>query len=119
MELIIGGAYQGKLNYAKNELGVAESDICDCSKEKADFGKRCLYHYEQYLYQCAEKDEAAQLPTRADAVIIADDISCGVVPMDATVRAWRELCGRTLTAVAARSDTVTRLYCGIAKRLKE
>ena len=118
MQLIIGGAYQGKLDYAKTELGVAESDICDCSKEDIDFGKRCLYHYEQYLYKCAEKDEAPLLPKREDAVVIADDISCGVVPMDATVRAWRELCGRTLTAIAGKSETVTRLYCGIAKRLK-
>ena len=118
MELIIGGAYQGKLHYAMTELGVADADICDCSREDADFGKRCLYHYEQYLYKCAERGETPVLPKRADAVVIADDVSCGVVPMDPTVRAWRELCGRTLTAVAAQSDTVTRLYCGIARRLK-
>ena len=118
MELIIGGAYQGKLEYAKNALGITEADICDCAAEDIDFGKRCLYHYEQYLYKCAGRDEAPVLPTRIDAVVIADDISCGVVPIDPTVRAWRELCGRTLTAIAGKSETVTRLYCGIARSLK-
>lgn len=118
MQLIIGGAYQGKLDYAKNELGIAESEICDCSAENVDFTRRCLYHYEQYLYRCAEKNETPTLPEREDAVVIADDISCGVVPIDPTVRAWRELCGRTLTAIALQSESVTRLYCGIAKRLK-
>lgn len=119
MELIIGGAYQGKLDYAKSQLRISESEICDCSREKIDFSKRCLYHYEQYLYACALAGETPALPARGDAVVIADDISCGVVPIDDTVRAWRELCGRTLTAIASKSETVTRLYCGIPKRLKE
>ncbi len=118
MELIIGGAYQGKLTYAKTVLGIPESEVCDCGAGDIDLSRRCLYHYEQYLYRCAERDEAPVLPTRPDAVVIADDVSCGVVPMDSVVRAWRELCGRTLTAIALQSETVTRLYCGIPKRLK-
>ncbi len=118
MELIIGGAYQGKLDYAKTVLGVREEEICDCSAGEADLSKRCLYHYEQYLYDCARKGETPVIPQREDAVIIADDVSCGVVPIDPLEREWRELCGRTLTAISFRSDIVTRLYCGIAKRLK-
>ena len=51
-------------------------------------------------------------------MVIADDIFCGVVPIDETVRAWREQCGRTLTQVASRSRTVTRLFCGLDKRIK-
>ncbi|MCQ2439163.1 MAG: bifunctional adenosylcobinamide kinase/adenosylcobinamide-phosphate guanylyltransferase [Oscillospiraceae bacterium] len=118
MDLVIGGAYQGKLDYARNELHVQEADICDCASGEADFSRRCLYHYEQYLYHCVLKGMTPELPAREDAVVIADDISCGVVPMDPNVRAWRELCGRTLTALAARSTTVTRLFCGLSRRLK-
>ena len=40
------------------------------------------------------------------------------VSIDETVRAWREQCGRTLTQVASRSRTVTRLFCGLDKRIK-
>ena len=55
---------------------------------------------------------------RDDAVIIADDISCGVVPIEADIRLWREETGRALTALAACSDTVTRVFCGLPARIK-
>lgn len=118
MDLVIGGAYQGKLDYARRAFGVRDEDICDCAREEADFTKRCLDHFEQYVYRCVCEGTEPKLPERQDAVVIADDVFCGVVPMDTTVRAWREKCGRTLTAVASASDTVTRLYCGLDKRIK-
>lgn len=118
MDLVIGGAYQGKLDYAKRALGVTEEDVCDCSAGEADFSKRCLYHFEQHIYRCVCQGVPPTLPQRQDAVVIADDIFCGVVPVDETVRAWREQCGRTLTALAARAETVTRLFCGLDKRIK-
>lgn len=118
MDLVIGGAYQGKLDYAKRALAVTDGEVCDCATEEADFSRRCLYHFEQYVYRCVCRGETPQLPTREDAVVIADDIFCGVVPIDETVRAWREQCGRTLTQVASRSRTVTRLFCGLDKRIK-
>ena len=63
--------------------------------------------------ETADADKAA-----APKVIIMDDIFCGVVPADPELRAWRELCGRTLTALAQKADKVTRLFCGIPKTLK-
>ena len=32
MILIIGGAYQGKLDYAKEKFGLRDEDIFDCAK---------------------------------------------------------------------------------------
>lgn len=118
MDLVIGGAYQGKLDYAVETWGLEKADICDCSAEKADFSKRCLYHYELYLFDCIKEGETPRLPSRTDAIVIADDVSSGVVPMGKDERAWRELCGRTLTEIANRSESLTRLFCGIPKRLK-
>ena len=57
-------------------------------------------------------------PERADAVVIADDIFCGVVPLEAETRLWREETGRALTALAREADTVTRIFCGLPMRLK-
>lgn len=118
MELIIGGAYQGKLDYARTAFGVTDGDVEVCTPDRApDLTKRCLVHYENYVLYCLRSGEK-EGALRADAVVVADDIFCGVVPMDAEVRAWREAAGRSFTALAFRADTVTRLFCGLARRLK-
>lgn len=119
MDLIIGGAYQGKLAYGKEVFSLSEDDIFICTPDKEpDFTKRCLVHFESYVLRCIREDRPVEAPLRADAVIIADDIFCGVVPMDTEIRLWREECGRALTALSLRADTVTRLFCGLPLRLK-
>lgn len=55
---------------------------------------------------------------REDAVIIAEDIFCGVVSLDEEIRAWREDTGRALTALAFQCDTVTRVFCGLPLKIK-
>ena len=55
MELIIGGAYQGKLDYAKEKYSLSEQDIFECSEDKdIDTSKKCIYHYEKYLMYCCK-----------------------------------------------------------------
>ena len=53
-----------------------------------------------------------------DVVITADEIGCGIVPMDPEERAWREAAGRAAEKLAADSEAVYRMVCGIATRLK-
>ena len=54
----------------------------------------------------------------ADKIWIADDISQGVVPIEADRRAWREAVGRTLLWLGKESDEVHRVFCGLGQRLK-
>ena len=118
MELIIGGAYQGKLRYAMDNFGVNEDDVFECSAElDIDNGKRCLHHFEQYILYCMREGKTWEMPGQ-DAVVIADDIFCGVVPMDEETRAWREESGRALTAIARQATGVTRVFCGLPWKLK-
>ena len=119
MDLIIGGAYQGKLDYARSVYTLEEADICHCTPETApDTACRCWVHYEQYVLGCVRRGEAPQLPEREDAIVIADDIFCGVVPLDAETRLWREETGRALHAVSRHAATVTRIFCGLPLKLK-
>ena len=118
MDFIIGGAYQGKLGYARETFGITDGDICDCREEDCDMTRRCLYHYEAYVRRCLREGKPIAPPERADAVVIADDIFCGVVSIDPEERLWREVCGRTLTAISLRAESVTRLFCGLPLRLK-
>jgi adenosyl cobinamide kinase/adenosyl cobinamide phosphate guanylyltransferase len=53
-----------------------------------------------------------------DKVIISDDISSGVVPVDREMRQWREALGRSLAMLAEQADEVIRVFCGIASRIK-
>ena len=42
MILIFGGAYQGKLDFAKETFGLTDADIHVCSTGEIDFSKRCI-----------------------------------------------------------------------------
>ena len=48
MILIIGGAYQGKLDFAKEAFGITDADIYACSTDEIDFSKRCIDQIEEF-----------------------------------------------------------------------
>ena len=119
MELIIGGAYQGKLDFAKEQYNLKEADVFECTEDKdIDSSKRCIYHFEKYLMYCHRNGISPVLDLGNDTIVIADDIFCGVVPIDPEIRAWREFCGRSLAAITRKSDHVTRIFCGLPQVLK-
>lgn len=119
MDLIIGGAYQGKLDYARARFGLTDGDVCVCTPDAdPDTGKRCLCRIEDYVLRALRTGREPQLRFREDAVLICTDISGGVVPIDGETRRWREATGRLLMDLAGRADTVTRVFCGLPQRLK-
>ena len=119
MDLIIGGAYQGKLDYARVYFSINDEDIFACSIERdIDRSKRCICCLEKYVLYTIRQGLQIDLNFREDAVIIANDISCGIVPVDTENRRWREETGRLLTRLSQQCRTVTRLFCGIPQRLK-
>lgn len=125
MKLIIGGAYQGKLDYARAQFGLTEAEICDCNETEApDFSVRCLNHIERYVrhcLKCGQEPRAALddwMATQPDGILICEDIFCGVVPTDAELRAWREACGRFISHTAGEAELVVRLFCGLPQVLK-
>ncbi len=119
MELVIGGAYQGKLAYVTEKYALGEADICRCEAEsRPDFSRRCVYQLERYLLGCLRRGEEPELDFAADSVVVMTDIFCGLVPMSAEERAWRELCGKTLAKISSRADNVTRVFCSLPQRLK-
>ena len=86
MELIFGGAYQGKTQYAAQKYGLTDADIFTCEDLDLDPDARCIRHLERFARACTEagldaREEFARRSPRA-CVLIADDISCGIVPLD-------------------------------------
>ena len=125
MDLIIGGAYQGKCTFAAEKYRLTAADICDLATD-APAPARCYVHLEALTRrgQAAEaltrRGQAAEaLPLLlAAAVVVAREIGSGVVPIDAGERAWRERHGRLLRQLAEQAGHVYRVFCGLTEELK-
>lgn len=124
MKLIIGGAYQGKLDYAKEYLGVAE--VFTCSKElpELDFSKQAIYGLEDFTLACVRcgieaKDYLMENQEKLeDKVIICTDVSQGIVPMERELRDMREMVGRAMVYLAKEANSVIRVFCGLGQEIK-
>ena len=124
MILIFGGAYQGKLEYAKENWNISDDDIFTCmEKLELDPAKKVYYGLEKFIYACVlegeePKDVISQIDDVNDKIFIVNDISQGVVPIEADRRAWREAVGRTMLWLGKNADEVHRVFCGLGQRLK-
>ena len=124
MILIIGGAYQGKLEYAKRTFSLEQEEICFCGESDVDFSKRCIYQLEEFTLFCVEQgiEPTAYFRQTQDkwrnSILICQDIFCGVVPMESKLRLWRQETGRLAQYLTAEADQVIRVFCGLEQRLK-
>ena len=53
-----------------------------------------------------------------EAVVVTDEVGCGIVPLEPFERDWREQTGRICTRLAAASRKVYRVILGIGKEIK-
>jgi adenosyl cobinamide kinase/adenosyl cobinamide phosphate guanylyltransferase len=126
MILIFGGAYQGKLEYALGRFGLTREDVHFCMEEDTanPVGKRVVCHVDRWILALVragmdiEHCTGQFLEDNHNAIVICNDISCGVVPTDPILRRWREEVGRFMASLAKHSNQVIRLYCGIPTILK-
>ena len=120
MILIIGGAYQGKLDFAKEAFGITEGDVHTCGVGEIDFSKRCIYQIEEFTYNHPDPIGYFQAHREQwqDSILILQDIFCGVVPMSDDIRAWRQNTGRMCQYLSGEAEKVVRIFCGLEQRLK-
>ncbi|MCD7833739.1 MAG: bifunctional adenosylcobinamide kinase/adenosylcobinamide-phosphate guanylyltransferase [Lachnospiraceae bacterium] len=148
MRLIIGGAYQGKLEYAKKTYGIEEGwidgrscgwmEIADCcgihhfheyvkrmiqagSETGADGGTRIFRFCTEDLTRLEEQAQefsAWLFQVNPALTIVSNELGYGIVPMEKEDRLWREAVGRICTGLAAKADEVVRVICGMGMRLK-
>ena len=143
MIFVFGGAYQGKLDFVKEKSGLCDNDIyngdgstCKFSqtetvplaKEILDSGVRCINGLD--IWVRALVDNGADVDSAVnefvdsinresrDIVIIMNDVSQGIVPMDPVERAFREANGRTMIKLAREAEEVYRVFCGIGIKIK-
>lgn len=104
MILLIGGLGQGQARYAaenwpQREIVGQVEELLRQEEDGEAFARRLLAEHEQ-------------------AVLWANEIGCGVAPLEAGERRWREQTGRCLIYLASQAEQVFRLCCGLALRLK-
>ena len=79
--------------------------------------QNAVWDVEQMVSGCTDLEKLAdQLAEKQ--VVIASEIGGGVVPVDPEQRAGREAAGRLGCLLAARADTVIRVFCGIPTVIK-
>lgn len=124
MKLIIGGAYQGKRDFAVSTFNLKETDIFTCSGENIDFSAPCIDKIEEFTFACVKAGKEPAELFRANrerwqnSVLICQDIFCGVVPVDADQREWRQATGRLCQYLSREAEQVSRIFCGLEQRLK-
>ena len=120
MILIIGGAYQGKLDFARDRFGITDADVHICGAGEIDFSKRCICKIEEFT--ASNEDPIGYFEAHReewqDSILICQDIFCGVVPMGAENRVWRQKTGRLAQYLSKEARHVSRIFCGLEQRLK-
>lgn len=126
MILVIGGAYQGKLEYVKEQFKINDKDIFICNKENTNINldKKVIYKFELLILSLIKNNiEPMEFINKnfenlKNKIIICEDMSCGVVPIEYEMRLLRDKLGQILVLFSKNSDKVVRIFCGIAMDLK-
>lgn len=124
MIFVFGGAHQGMEAYAIENCGAREIRVLTEENSHIDFSGDGVTGLERFVLGCVQRDESALAYFEAhrdeweNSVLIGMDFSCGVVPMDAQQRLWREENGRLNNYLAGEAQKVVRMFCGIAQILK-
>lgn len=124
IKIITGGAFQGKLAYAKSLYpGITWTDGKSCGLDEI---RECsaVYDFHTFVKRWLEEERSREdltdviLEENQDIIIVCDEIGCGLVPVDAFERKYREDTGRIMTALAEHAERVDRVVCGIGVRLR-
>lgn len=124
MEMIIGGAFQGKAAYGEKmhpQITWAEGkELDEAGLMKAEGVRNFQDYIRKELEEGREVFPLAQklIENNPEVILISCEVGYGVVPVDAFDREYREAVGRVCTRLAAYSDKVTRVICGTGMVIK-
>jgi len=124
MTFVFGGSYQGMEEYVQANCGAGEIVTLNEDAREIDFSAGAIAGLERFVLGCVQRGESAKeyfaqhRGEWEDCALIGTDFSCGVVPMDAQLRLWREENGRLNNYLAGEAERVVRCFCGIAQVIK-
>ncbi|WP_294377795.1 bifunctional adenosylcobinamide kinase/adenosylcobinamide-phosphate guanylyltransferase [uncultured Clostridium sp.] len=134
MIFIIGGEYQGKLNYALNLTKFDNEDVIDCLDiggnlkidEILNDKRPVIYNFNILIRELLKLYDDETVKEKIDRmfehnkklVVISNEIGYGIVPIDKFERRYREVTGRICCDVAKKSKEVHRVICSIGTIIK-
>ncbi|MBE6050699.1 MAG: cobinamide kinase [Clostridium sp.] len=129
MKFVIGGEFQGKLEFALNLVGAKEEEALDLAKESFEElkGKKIIYNLNLFikklLTEGKEQEEIEDIISNIinenpEIIIVTTEIGYGIVPMDKFDRNYREVTGRICCGIAKKANKVYRVVCGIGNLIK-
>lgn len=124
MEMIIGGAFQGKSAYAEKKYPDKKWILGASASEEEILSAGGILGFHEYIRRemKAGKDVSGLakmlIEKNPQVILVSDEVGYGVVPVDAFDRAYREAVGRVCTELASFSSCVVRVVCGIGTVIK-
>lgn len=124
MVFVFGGAYQGMEEYALHTCGATQILSLTEADHQIDFSSPAISGLEQFVLGCVKRGESAveyfsrHRQQWENSILIGLDFSCGLVPMDAQLRLWREENGRLNNYLSGEAERVVRMFCGLAQNIK-
>ena len=132
MKLVIGGYFQGKLDYVLGGNMLTDFCIVDGElpnaeqlQESKDNGKTVIVnHFHEWMRASIRQGKNAEqeilefISNAPGCIVIGDEIGNGIVPIDSFEREYRERTGRIMVKLAEQADEVVRVICGIGQRIK-
>ncbi|MFT3982437.1 MAG: bifunctional adenosylcobinamide kinase/adenosylcobinamide-phosphate guanylyltransferase [Lachnospiraceae bacterium] len=126
MELYLGGYAQGKLTYVLENRGNV-LPVVEGLEGLADYGTEdtvIFRAFHNWFFEELKKGKNPEeemedvLLLHNRLLIICDEVGNGIVPCSALEREYRERLGRYVCRLAADSERVERILCGIGQRIK-
>ena len=126
MYFIFGGISQGKLHYAKKLYG-EELTVCDlkCCKIEDSFSADIMINIQDTVKSMLLAGEnpsdyfKAHIDQFSNKILIGNEIGCGIVPVDALEREWRDETGWVYQFLVSKATRVDRVWAGIGQTLKK
>jgi len=131
MQAIIGGAYNGKRKFVREQLGEHLAFFFEGEIPEGPFTKEeyvVIGGFEKFISQYNElsEDEIVEelmkklmkLDETTNLICICTDIGRGIVPLSKEERHLRDTCGRLYQRIFEKSEKVIRVWYGIPELLK-
>lgn len=129
MILIVGGACQGKREFARKLAGEDEESFAKkeangvSDRPKAAWEKMFLTGFQGWIRQITEAGEdpeefVKKVLENEPEIVTMDEVGCGIVPIDRQEREYREAAGRAGQMLAGHAREAFRVVCGIGIKIK-
>jgi len=125
MKLVIGGTFQGKLDFARKQFRQEDGWVDGCTCGKAElFACKGIFHFHEYVKRLLQEEKAVDkiaeelIRNNPDCIIVTNELGSGIVPVEAFDREYRETTGRICIKLAAYADEVYRVICGNGQVIK-